>query len=69
MFYSSTLPVLNAGVYTQCNFQLIPNCLANPWLTWEMKEGPLSDESTLGMPNLGKFSSNIFFATALLVTF
>jgi hypothetical protein len=29
-----------------------------------MKEGPLSDESTLEMPNLGKFSSNIFFPMA-----
>jgi hypothetical protein len=34
-----------------------------------MKEGPLSDESTLGMPNLGKFSSNIFFAMTLVFSF
>jgi hypothetical protein len=34
-----------------------------------MKEGPLSDESTLGMLNLGKFSFNIFFVTTLVVSF
>jgi hypothetical protein len=34
-----------------------------------MKEGPLSDESTLGMQNLGKFSSNIFFAMAWVFRF
>ena len=34
-----------------------------------MKEGPLSEESTLGMLNLGKISSNIFFAMILEVSF
>jgi hypothetical protein len=29
----------------------------------------LSDEIALGMPNLGKISSNIFFATTLAVSF
>lgn len=47
----------------QHNFQSTSKYLATPWLTLATKVGPLSDQITLGTPDLGKISSSIFLMT------